>query len=74
MNILGVEFDSKKLNYVLLVCDGNDVDFHRELTRASTGFPLRIDPCETLPLAGISGGYRSDRHGVFEHNPALGTA
>lgn len=24
MNILGVEFDSKKLNYVLLVCDGDE--------------------------------------------------
>lgn len=53
---------------------GMAVDFHREVTRAGARFPLRIDPCETLPLAGIVGGYRSDRHGVFEHNPALGAA
>ncbi|MGB3831320.1 MAG: hypothetical protein WA975_05615 [Mesorhizobium sp.] len=50
------------------------VDFHREVTRAGARFPLRIDPCETLPLAGIVGGYRSDRHGVFDYYPALGTA
>lgn len=24
MNVLGVEFESKRLNYVLLVCDGDD--------------------------------------------------
>lgn len=26
MNILGVEFEAKKLNYVLLVCDGDEVN------------------------------------------------
>jgi putative transposase len=50
------------------------VDFRREVTRAGARFPLRIDPCETHPLAGTGGGYRSDRHGVFEHHPALGAA
>lgn len=45
MNILGVEFEAKKLNYVLLVCDGDEFNIAQcnrlELTETRSRASLR---------------------------------
>ncbi len=72
----GSQYCSHDYQKILLQHDFNvsPVDCHRELTRQLQKLSLRIDPCATLPLLDLAGGYWSGRHGIFEDYSEMGSA